>query len=193
MSKKKKWLFDSPLVQGKHHSLESKDLEGPWGGGWREGKYFSFFCDDSVAKISSGSFLKQVILPDNHYSSLRLVWLQRPLRLPRFSIFLWKDCVPAPFTSSSESWELDFSNTPRKHLTKCPAKSTLNEYLQCTRRPWKSHLYRKCPKKLFLPLLTKCWASLAGQERTCQCRRHKRCRFNTGSGRSPGGGHGNPL
>ena len=31
----------------------------------------------------------------------------------------------------------------------------------------------------------------SGKEPTCQCRRHKRHRFNPG--RSPGGGHGNPL
>ena len=27
----------------------------------------------------------------------------------------------------------------------------------------------------------------------CRCRRHKRHKFNSWSGRSPGGGHGNPL
>ena len=35
-----------------------------------------------------------------------------------------------------------------------------------------------------------------GKDPACQCRRHKRCDgFNRipGSGRSPGGGHGNPL
>ena len=31
------------------------------------------------------------------------------------------------------------------------------------------------------------------KEPTCQCRRHKRCRFDLGSGRSPGGGPGNQL
>ena len=31
------------------------------------------------------------------------------------------------------------------------------------------------------------------KEPTCQCRRHKRCRFNLGSGRSHGGGPGNQL
>ena len=33
----------------------------------------------------------------------------------------------------------------------------------------------------------------SGKEPACQCRRHMRLRFNPGSGRSPGGGHGNPL
>ena len=33
----------------------------------------------------------------------------------------------------------------------------------------------------------------SGKEPACQCRRHKRCRLDPGSGRSPGGGHGNPL
>ena len=37
------------------------------------------------------------------------------------------------------------------------------------------------------------WGSTSGKEPTCQCRRHKRCGFDPGSGRSPGGGHGNPL
>ena len=32
-----------------------------------------------------------------------------------------------------------------------------------------------------------------GREPTCQCRKHKRLRFNPGSRRFPGGGHGNPL
>ena len=32
----------------------------------------------------------------------------------------------------------------------------------------------------------------SGKESTCQCRRHKRCKFDSGSGRSPEGGHGNP-
>ena len=31
------------------------------------------------------------------------------------------------------------------------------------------------------------------EEPTCQCRRHKRLRFDPWVGRSPGGGHGNPL
>ena len=34
---------------------------------------------------------------------------------------------------------------------------------------------------------------LNGKEFTYQFRRHKRCGFIPGSGRSPGGGHGNPL
>ena len=34
---------------------------------------------------------------------------------------------------------------------------------------------------------------VSGQEPTCQCRRHKRCGFDPGLGRSPGGGHGNSL
>ena len=33
----------------------------------------------------------------------------------------------------------------------------------------------------------------SGKEPACQCRRHMRLRFNPGLGRSPGGGHGNPL
>ena len=32
-----------------------------------------------------------------------------------------------------------------------------------------------------------------GKGSACQYRRHKRHRFNLGSGRSPGGGQGNPL
>ena len=32
----------------------------------------------------------------------------------------------------------------------------------------------------------------SGKEPTCQCRRHKRCGFDLGQRRSPGGGHGNP-
>ena len=32
-----------------------------------------------------------------------------------------------------------------------------------------------------------------GREPTRQCRKHKRLRFNLGSRRFPGGGHGNPL
>ena len=32
-----------------------------------------------------------------------------------------------------------------------------------------------------------------GKEHACQCRRHQRHRFNPGLGRSPEGGHGNPL
>ena len=39
--------------------------------------------------------------------------------------------------------------------------------------------------------------SVNGKEPTCQCKRLKRCwfdpRFDAGLGRSPGGGHGNPL
>ena len=33
----------------------------------------------------------------------------------------------------------------------------------------------------------------SGKEPTCQWRRHKRCGLIPGWGRSPGGGHGNPL
>ena len=33
----------------------------------------------------------------------------------------------------------------------------------------------------------------SGKEPACQCRRHKRHRFDPWVGRSPGGGHGNPL
>ena len=33
----------------------------------------------------------------------------------------------------------------------------------------------------------------SGREQAYQCRRRKKCRFDPGSGRSPGGGHGNPL
>ena len=33
----------------------------------------------------------------------------------------------------------------------------------------------------------------SGQETTCQCRRLKRCSFNPGLGRLPGGRYGNPL
>ena len=32
-----------------------------------------------------------------------------------------------------------------------------------------------------------------GQEPACQCRRHTRYGFDRWLGRSPGGGHGNPL
>ena len=31
------------------------------------------------------------------------------------------------------------------------------------------------------------------KESACQCKRHKKHRFDLWSGRSPGGGHGNPL
>ena len=34
---------------------------------------------------------------------------------------------------------------------------------------------------------------VSGKEPTWQCRRYKRCGSIPGSGRSPGGGHGNPL
>ena len=34
---------------------------------------------------------------------------------------------------------------------------------------------------------------ISGKEPTCQCKRHKRLRFESGLGRSLGGGHGNPL
>ena len=34
---------------------------------------------------------------------------------------------------------------------------------------------------------------LSGKESACQCRRHRRCRFDPWSGRSLGGGNGNPL
>ena len=33
----------------------------------------------------------------------------------------------------------------------------------------------------------------SGKELSCQCRRHERCSSIPGSGRSPGGGNGNPL
>ena len=33
----------------------------------------------------------------------------------------------------------------------------------------------------------------SGKEPTCQCRRHKKCRFDPWFRRSPGGGHGNPF
>ena len=33
----------------------------------------------------------------------------------------------------------------------------------------------------------------SGKETACQCRRHKRCRFDPWVGKIPGGGHGNPL
>ena len=33
----------------------------------------------------------------------------------------------------------------------------------------------------------------SGKETVCQCMRHRRRRFNPGSGRFPGGGKGNPL
>ena len=32
-----------------------------------------------------------------------------------------------------------------------------------------------------------------GKEYACECRRHKRCRFDLSVGNSPGGGNGNPL
>jgi len=34
---------------------------------------------------------------------------------------------------------------------------------------------------------------LVGKEPACKCRRHKSHRFSPGWGRSPGGGHSNPL
>ena len=33
----------------------------------------------------------------------------------------------------------------------------------------------------------------SGKEPTCQCRRHRNTSSISGSGRSPGGGHGNPF
>ena len=33
----------------------------------------------------------------------------------------------------------------------------------------------------------------SGKKPICQCRRHKRHRFNPWVGKIPGGGHGNPL
>ena len=58
--------------------------------------------------------------------------------------------------------------------------------------------YHRCSEqtvKLFLD--SSCRGFLrgaSGKEHTCQCWRHKRCRFDPGgSGRSPGGGHGSPL
>ena len=36
-------------------------------------------------------------------------------------------------------------------------------------------------------------SSTSGKEPACQCRRHRRCWLDPGSGRSPGGGNGNPL
>ena len=35
--------------------------------------------------------------------------------------------------------------------------------------------------------------SISSNEPTCQCRRHKRDRFDSWVGKIPGGGHGNPL
>ena len=43
------------------------------------------------------------------------------------------------------------------------------------------------PKNKMLPK----W--LSGKESTCQCMRRKRCRFDPGLGRSPGGGNGKPT
>ena len=44
-----------------------------------------------------------------------------------------------------------------------------------------------------LPLPSGFPGGTGGKEPACQCRRHKRRGFDLGSGRSPGGGHGNPL
>ena len=46
-----------------------------------------------------------------------------------------------------------------------------------------------CIYETFLPWSLPWW--LSGKDSACQCRRCWRCRFKTGSRRSPGGGHGN--
>ena len=46
---------------------------------------------------------------------------------------------------------------------------------------WRLHKYQGFP------------GDAGGKEPACQCRRCKRRRFDPGSGRSPGGGHSNPL
>ena len=48
-----------------------------------------------------------------------------------------------------------------------------------------------CIYETFLPWSLPWW--LSGKDSACQCRRCWRCRFKTGSRRSPGGGHGNLL
>ena len=49
---------------------------------------------------------------------------------------------------------------------------------------FKTHLFTR-----FLYGLPRWWS---GKESTCQCRRHRRCGFNPGWGRSPGGEGDNP-
>ena len=59
---------------------------------------------------------------------------------------------------------------------------------------------RKVPElapKSWLIIPPQSWRGFLGgpnvKEPTCQCRIHKRRGFSPGLGRSPGGGHGNPL
>ena len=47
-------------------------------------------------------------------------------------------------------------------------------------------------KNIYLIYISKAGGT-SGKGLACQCRRHKRCRFSPGSGRSCGEGHGNPL
>ena len=63
----------------------------------------------------------------------------------------------------------------------------------------KCSIFKPCH---FLAWVTYCYSltkspgfpgSTSGKEPVCQCRRHRRYGFNPGSGRSPGGGNGNPL
>ena len=60
---------------------------------------------------------------------------------------------------------------------------------------WRPILYQTDVEYLFKRSLTLCTSSPGGasdKEPACQCRRCKRCWFDQ-SGRSPRGGHGNPL
>ena len=54
------------------------------------------------------------------------------------------------------------------------------------------HFISRCSPSfiIYVSRLLKC---LSGKEPTCQCRRHRRHRFDPWSQRSPGGGKGNPL
>ena len=67
----------------------------------------------------------------------------------------------------------------------------------CRVRIWElSHVLRCFPSSLlFLESNSQSGfpGGASGKEPTCQCRRHKRCRFHPWVGRSPGRGHGNPL
>lgn len=109
------------------------------GDGGRE-KYFSFFCDASIAKIRPSSFLKQVSLPNNHYSSqlqpaLSLVWLQRTCytqSLPDFP--REKNVCYRSFYPPVQCPGPGFSRAPRKHFIECPAKSTPFKCLRYTRK-----------------------------------------------------------
>ena len=62
----------------------------------------------------------------------------------------------------------------------------------------KEDVVKKIIRKIkYIYRTTPCFSGFSGgtsgKEPACQCRRHKRCRFNPRSRRSPGGGHSNPL